>query len=155
VVANRLPRLAARYGIDESQLRRMLHRYGDELPDVLAPIADDPGLARPIPGALGYLPVEFRYAVTHEGAVRLSDVLTRRTRLAIERPDGGAEAAPAVAALVGPLLGWDETRQAREVADYRETPTLATQPALVDVKGPSGDSAAGTGRSRARGVAGC
>jgi glycerol-3-phosphate dehydrogenase len=124
VVANQLPRLSARYGIDEAQLDRMLHRYGDELPEVLAPIASDPSLARPIPGAGDYLPVEFRYAVTHEGAVRLADVLSRRTRLAIERPDGGAEAAPAVAALIAPLLGWDETRQAREVAAYRTGPTL-------------------------------
>jgi len=124
-VGNRLPRLAAEYGVAESALDRMLHRYGDELPAVLAPILDHPDLARPIPGTGGYLPAEFRYAATHEGAVRLADVLARRTRLAIERPDGGASAAPEVAALVGPLLGWDDARQAREVASYREEPTLA------------------------------
>ncbi|HEV7790089.1 MAG TPA: glycerol-3-phosphate dehydrogenase/oxidase [Pseudonocardia sp.] len=125
VVANRLPRLATEYGIEETQLRRMLHRYGDELPTVLAPILDRPDLARPIPGTGSYLPVEFRYAASHEGAVRLVDVLTRRTRLAIEQPGGGAGAADGVAALIAPLLGWDETRQAREVAEYRDEPRLA------------------------------
>jgi len=124
-VGNRLPRLAAEYGVEESVLDRMLHRYGDELPAVLAPILARPDLSRPIPGTGEYLPAEFRYAATHEGALRLADVLARRTRLAIERPDGGAAAASEVAALVGPLLGWDEARQAREVATYRNEPTLA------------------------------
>jgi glycerol-3-phosphate dehydrogenase len=124
-VGNRIPRLATEYGVEESALDRMLHRYGDELPAVLAPILGEPDLARPIPGTGEYLPAEFRYAATHEGAVRLADVLARRSRLAIERPDGGASAASKVAALVGPLLGWDEARQAREVASYRNEPTLA------------------------------
>ena len=125
VVANQLPRLAAEFAVEAAQLDRMLHRYGDELPAVLAPILADPELATPIPGTEGYLPVEFRYAASHEGAVRLADVLARRTRLAIERPDGGAGAAERVAALVGPLLGWDAARQAREAAGYRDQPRLA------------------------------
>ncbi|WP_028923780.1 glycerol-3-phosphate dehydrogenase/oxidase [Pseudonocardia acaciae] len=118
-VANRLPLLAAEYGVDERHLRRMLHRYGDELPAVLAPARTDPSLARPLTAAPEYLPAEFRYAVTHEGATTLSDVLTRRSHLAIERRDGGAEAAPEVASLIAPLLGWDAAREAREVAVYR------------------------------------
>jgi glycerol-3-phosphate dehydrogenase len=83
----------------------MLHRYGDELPDVLAPIRADPTLGRPLPGAEGYLPVEFQRAVTHEGALTLVDVLHRRTHLAIERTDAGLPAALAVAALIAPRLG--------------------------------------------------
>ena len=59
VVENQLAALSARYGVPEPTLRRMLHRYGDELPDVLAPAADDPALAVPIDGTAGYLPVEF------------------------------------------------------------------------------------------------
>jgi glycerol-3-phosphate dehydrogenase len=45
VVANQLPRLSAEYGVPEPTLRRMLHRYGDELPAVLAPISATPGWA--------------------------------------------------------------------------------------------------------------
>ncbi|TQM13951.1 glycerol-3-phosphate dehydrogenase/oxidase [Pseudonocardia kunmingensis] len=116
---NRVVRLAAEHGVGEEHVRRMLHRYGDELADVLAPVRDDAALGRPLPGADDYLPVEFRRAVTHEGALTLADVLHRRTHLAIERPDAGLPAAPAVAALLAPLLGWDADRQAREVAAYR------------------------------------
>ena len=124
-VANRLPLLATQYGVEERQLRRMLHRYGDELPAVLAPILFAPQLAHPLPGAEGYLPAEFQYAVTHEGASTLADVLVRRTHLAIERRDGGLDAAPAVAALLAPLLGWDSARQTSEVAEYRDELRLA------------------------------
>jgi glycerol-3-phosphate dehydrogenase len=84
--------------------------------------------------------VEFRHAVTHEGAATLSDVLTRRTHLVIERTDGGTAAAPAVAGLLAPLLGWDETRQAREVAEHRaeverdRTALGSAGPAPIDLR---------------------
>ena len=47
VVRNQLPALSARYGVPEPTLQRMLHRYGDELPDVLAPISGDAGAGPP------------------------------------------------------------------------------------------------------------
>ena len=55
-VGNRVPRLAAEHGVPEQHVRRMLHRYGDELPAVLAPVRADPALGTPLPGAEGYLP---------------------------------------------------------------------------------------------------
>ena len=125
-IRNQLSVLSTRYHVPEATLRRMLHRYGDELPDVLAPIADDPALAKPVEHTAGYLPVEFRYAVEREGALTLDDVLTRRTHVAIEDPDAGVGAAAEVAALVAPELGWDEERQKREVADYEAQPRLST-----------------------------
>lgn len=115
-VRNRTDRIATDHGVPAAHVRRMLHRYGDEVETVLAPVRADPTLARAIEG---HLAAEFRFAVTHEGATTLSDVLARRTRLAIERPDGAAEAAPEVAALIGPLLGWDTGRQAAEITAYR------------------------------------
>jgi glycerol-3-phosphate dehydrogenase len=126
VVANQLPRLSAEYGVPEPTLRRMLHRYGDELPEVLAPISGDAGLGHPIDGTAGYLPVEFLRAVTHEGAFTLDDVLTRRTHVAIEDPCAGAGAADEVARLIAPALGWNAARQEEEVADYAARPRLAT-----------------------------
>jgi glycerol-3-phosphate dehydrogenase len=125
VAANQLPRLAAEYGVPEPTLRRMLHRYGDELPDVLAPIRDDPSLGVPIAGTAGYLPVEFLRAVTHEGASTLDDVLSRRTHVAIEEPDAGTGHADEVAGLIAATLGWDETRQKEEVTAYDAQPRLA------------------------------
>ena len=57
--------------------------------------------------------------MTHEGALHLDDLLARRTRISIETPDRGLAAGEAVAAVVGPLLGWDEARTADELSAYR------------------------------------
>ncbi len=58
------------------------------------------------------------YAVTHEGARHLDDVLTRRTRISIETFDRGVRAAPYAAALMGAELRWDDARLAGEVDHY-------------------------------------
>jgi glycerol-3-phosphate dehydrogenase len=58
------------------------------------------------------------YAVTHEGARHLDDVLTRRTRISIETFDRGVGAAPVAAGLMAAELGWDAARTADEVDHY-------------------------------------
>ncbi|HEY3716052.1 MAG TPA: glycerol-3-phosphate dehydrogenase C-terminal domain-containing protein, partial [Jatrophihabitantaceae bacterium] len=78
----------------------------------------DPELLRPLPAAPDYLQVEVIYAAGHEGALHLEDVLTRRTRISIEYPHRGVESAPAVAALVGEILGWEDEQRDAEVQNY-------------------------------------
>ena len=58
-------------------------------------------------GAEDYLTAEVVYAVTHEGARHLDDVLTRRTRISIETWDRGIHAAWPAARLMARQLGWD------------------------------------------------
>jgi glycerol-3-phosphate dehydrogenase len=58
------------------------------------------------------------YAVTHEGARHLDDVLTRRTRISIETFDRGVQAAVPAARLMAGELGWDDARLAEEVDHY-------------------------------------
>ena len=84
------------------------------------PAADDDALLEPVPGAGTYLMAEIRYAATHEAALHLDDVLTRRTRISIETWDRGEGAAGEVAALVAPVLGWDDDDIAREVEHYHK-----------------------------------
>ena len=67
-----------------------------------------------------YLRAEVAYAVTHEGALHVEDVLARRIRLLIESPDAGAAAAPEVAAIMGGLLGWGRRRRALEIRRYAD-----------------------------------
>jgi glycerol-3-phosphate dehydrogenase len=110
--------LAERTGLHRARIEHLLQRYGTLVHEVLALLADDPTLAEPLPGADDYLRVEAVYAVTCEGARHLDDVLTRRTRASIESWDRGVEAAPVVAALMAPLLGWDAEHEAREVEHY-------------------------------------
>jgi glycerol-3-phosphate dehydrogenase len=112
--------IAADSGLAVSQIERLLGRYGSDIGDLLALIAARPALGQPIPGSGGYLGAEIVYACTHEGAVRLDDVLARRTRITIETRDRGWEAAPRAAALMASELGWSEARSIAEVARYRE-----------------------------------
>jgi glycerol-3-phosphate dehydrogenase len=109
---------AAARGLSAEQVQHLLGRYGSLVDDLDALMAQRPELAEPIKGAEDYLAVEAVYAATHEGALHLDDVLTRRTHISIETPDHGLTAAPVVAALVAPALGWDQTRMAEEVRRY-------------------------------------
>src|SRR5262249_28339763 len=78
----------------------------------------DPSLASPLPGADDYLAVEARYAVTHEGALHVEDVLTRRTRISIEAWDRGGAAAPEVADTMAERLGRTDEGKKRETGRY-------------------------------------
>jgi glycerol-3-phosphate dehydrogenase len=110
--------LAASAGIHVARIEHLLNRYGSAVHDLLTLLREKPSLAAPLPGADDYLQVEALYAVTHEGARHLDDVLARRTRISIEAWDRGVAAAPTVAALMADPLNWDEEQKQREVKHY-------------------------------------
>ena len=109
--------LATKYDIEPDEVRRLLRRYGDEVTIVLDMAAEDPNLAERIPSGV-YLGAEVKFAVEHEGALHLDDVLTRRTRLSIECADRGVDGAAFVAGIMGDVLGWDDQTVVRELAHY-------------------------------------
>ncbi len=117
-MTHRTAELAAHSGLAPALVTRLLGRYGAELPVLLDTIAEDPALAEALPGSEDHLAAEIRFAATHEGALHLNDVLTRRTRLSIESADRGVAAAPVVADVMGAVLGWDAATRAREVENY-------------------------------------
>ena len=118
-LVNQADRLAAQHGVHPYRIRHLLDRYGSQIHDVLAPAAADRALLQPIPGAGDYLQAEALYAVTHEGALHLEDVLARRTRISIEYAHRGTESMQRVADIMAPVLGWTEAQTAREVEVYR------------------------------------
>jgi glycerol-3-phosphate dehydrogenase len=111
--------IAQRAGLRVSVIEHLLGRYGSLIHELLDLIAAQPELGRPLDGAPEYLKAEAYYAVSHEGALHLEDILTRRTRISIEVPDRGHAAAAEIAALVAPLFGWDEADVRREVEHYQ------------------------------------
>ncbi|WP_035813627.1 glycerol-3-phosphate dehydrogenase/oxidase [Jiangella gansuensis] len=119
-LVNQVERLADEHGLHPHRLRHLLDRYGSLVHEVLALADGRRELLEPIPGAADYLRVEVVYGVTHEGALHLTDLLTRRTRISIEYPDRGIVAAEPVARLMAESLGWDEKTVAREVELYAE-----------------------------------
>jgi glycerol-3-phosphate dehydrogenase len=111
-------RLAEDYRVSRSLVEHLLGRYGTLASEVLDEIRSDPGLARPLADGHPYLRAEVAYAVTHENALHVEDVLMRRMRLFIESADSGAGAADQVSAIMGRLLGWSRRRRAAETRRY-------------------------------------
>ncbi len=110
--------LARQAGLPVARVEHLLNRYGSLSDDLLGLVAADPTLGRAVPGAEDYLAAEIVYAVSHEGALQLTDILGRRTGIAIETRDWGVTAAPFVADLVAGPLGWDEREVARQLSVY-------------------------------------
>jgi glycerol-3-phosphate dehydrogenase len=112
--------VAGRSGLDVAQVDRLLGRYGTLTEELLQAGNDDATWLTPLKQAKGYLRAEVVYAVTHEGARHLDDVLSRRTRIAIETSDRGIGAAEEVSELMAKVLSWDELTVKREITAYRE-----------------------------------
>jgi glycerol-3-phosphate dehydrogenase len=119
-LVNQTEHLADRYGIPSWRVEHLLNRFGSLAMDLLDLGAADRSLLEPLEGAEDYLRVEVLYAVTHEGALHLDDLLTRRTRMSIEYSHRGVASARAVARIVAPVLGWDDERVEAEVRSYTE-----------------------------------
>jgi glycerol-3-phosphate dehydrogenase len=97
--------------------RRLAGRFGRQVSQVLAAVADDGDTER-IEGTPD-LWVAVRWAARGEGVIHLDDLLLRRVRLGLQLPGGGASVLDRVRAIAQPELGWDDHRwQAEEVA-YR------------------------------------
>ena len=111
--ANQRVLLSRRAGLHVARIDHLLGRFGGMIDDLLALCDERPELAAQLEGAEDYLAAEIVYAVTHEGARHLDDVLTRRTRISIETFDRGIHAARRVAELMAGELGWDEARLER------------------------------------------
>ncbi|MCP3800431.1 glycerol-3-phosphate dehydrogenase [Allokutzneria sp. A3M-2-11 16] len=117
-LVNQADQLASKHGLHPYRVRHLLDRYGSLVHEVLAEADGKPELLRPVPGAPDYLQIEVVYAASHEGALHLEDVLTRRTRISIEYPHRGVECAEKVAELMAGVLGWNDKTIKREVEVY-------------------------------------
>ncbi len=116
--SNQVTALARTSGVHPWRIQHLLGRFGGLVDELLALVVARPDLARPLEGADDYLRAEVAYAVSHEGARHLDDVLTRRTRISIETFDRGVRAARPAAELMATELGWDQERLDDEVDHY-------------------------------------
>src|SRR5215212_1042288 len=116
--SNQRVALSRRSGLEVGRIDHLLGRYGGLVDDLMSLVDARPELAEPLPGADDYLCAEVVYAVTHEAARHLDDVLARRTRISIETFDRGTVAVTAAADLMAAELGWDRARRDDEVDHY-------------------------------------
>jgi glycerol-3-phosphate dehydrogenase len=105
--------------LEPSTHEHLLGRYGTEAEEVRALTVDRPDLADPLVPGLPYLRAEATYAVRHEMARTLDDVLSRRTRARLLARDASADAAASVAELVASDLGWSDAERDAQVDAYR------------------------------------
>ncbi|HEY6786871.1 MAG TPA: FAD-dependent oxidoreductase [Trebonia sp.] len=120
-------RLAQDHGVPQQAVEHLISRYGAVAPEVLELVRADKSLAQPLADGYPYLRAEVAYAVTHEGALHVEDVLARRVRLLIESPDAGAPAAAEVAAIMAKLLGWSRRQRTQEAQRYLDFAAVTSQ----------------------------
>ncbi len=93
--------------------------YGSDAPAIQAIMQGAPELAEPLSGALPYVGAEVVWAVRHEMARTVEDVLCRRTRSLFLNHRAAMLAAPKVASLMARELGYDSDWQAKQLASFR------------------------------------
>jgi glycerol-3-phosphate dehydrogenase len=110
--------IAKMAGIDKKSAVHLLDRYGSMVSEIIELIRAHPELSQRLTPDLPYLRAEIHYAASHEGARSVEDVISRRTRIAFEAENGGVDLAPAIAAMIAPVLGWSAKEQKSSVANY-------------------------------------
>jgi len=108
-----------RFAWSEAMQKHLLHRYGSAVLDLLELCDREPGLAVPLVGAPAYLRAEIVYAVTHEGAMHLDDLMMRRTRMVYEFVNEADAAVDEVTAIAAERLGWSAEQATTEARIYR------------------------------------
>jgi glycerol-3-phosphate dehydrogenase len=114
-----IPKLVA---VHPEAASRLVARHGTEAPAVVA-LGGELDLLRPLVAGRPFLEAEVAWAVRHELALSVDDVLSRRLRLSPELADRGAAVAPRVAAIMARELGWGDTRCEQERDTYLASAT--------------------------------
>ena len=118
VLKNQKASIAKSYGISEATVNHLLNRYGSLFVEVLESAKSNQHLLLPISTQLPYIGAEILYAVTHEGAISISDVMNRRTRINFEAPDQGRSILETVAEIMAEPLGWTKADIKKSISEY-------------------------------------
>jgi len=119
-LVNSADRLASDLGISSEEVLRLLNRYGSDIFEFGSLIKENPELRKPISDGAQYLGIEIYFAASHEGAMSVSDVLLRRTRIFFESGDYGLSSTARVAEIISPLLGWSAEQAQASIRDYED-----------------------------------
>jgi len=109
----------APHGLSENSMEHLVLNYGSEYPRILQYVEENEEWAQPISPDSEILQAEVIYAVREEMAIKLSDVVRRRTELGTAGCPEEA-ALQACADLVGHELGWDEEKRQAEIGETKQ-----------------------------------
>lgn len=99
--------------------REVLRPYGSDGPAIEALVDEDPALGEPLDPRFPYIGAQVVWAVRHEMARTVEDVLARRTRALFLDAEAATAAAAPVAALMRRELGRDAGWEAAQVEAFR------------------------------------
>ncbi|MFQ5709112.1 MAG: FAD-dependent oxidoreductase [bacterium] len=103
---------------NENIIEHLIYNYGSEYPRLLNYCKEDPEWAQTVDATTQVLKAEVVHAVREEMALKLTDVVRRRTELGTaEAPTGSSLATSAE--LMANELKWDKPRIQREIAEAR------------------------------------
>lgn len=111
--------LAESAGLTPEVAEHLTLTYGVRAREVLAAGVEAGAPEGRLVPDLPYLWAEVAFATRSELALRVDDVLRRRTMIFLQDREQGLGVCEQVAALMGELLGWDSTQREDEVARYR------------------------------------
>ena len=114
-------------GLGHRTADRLLALYGGRAVDVVREADADPGMLEVVHEPTGTIAAQLVFAVRHELARTLTDVLARRVLLAFE-PGHGLESLDRAAEVLAQDLGWAPERAAAEAEEYREWLTRLAVP---------------------------
>ncbi len=98
----------------------LLSFYGSDAPAIQELMRSEPELAERLTRELPYVGAEVIWAVRHEMARTVEDVLCRRTRALFLNARAALDAAPKVAGLMARELGFDAAWESVQIAAFRE-----------------------------------
>jgi glycerol-3-phosphate dehydrogenase len=111
--------LIADAGLDGEVAAHLCGVYGGRARVLAELITATPALAERINADLPYVWAEVEFAVSHDRARTIDDVLARRAPLLLVGRDQGLDVAPAVADRMAARLGWTTDERARQLAAYQ------------------------------------
>jgi glycerol-3-phosphate dehydrogenase len=107
---------ARRQSIDPASIQHLISNYGSGAEKIVDLVEKQPSLNQRIIADFPVIMAEVPFTITNEMAISLQDFFLRRTRLGLLNEKLACESAPAVAALMGEMLGWDDYRRRIEVS---------------------------------------
>ncbi len=102
--------------LDGDAVEHLVSNYGSEYPGVANLLAENPDWRNPVDGQTTVLRAEVVYAVRREMAMKLADVVRRRTELG-STGNPGLKVLRDCAHLVAVELGWDKAKIEQEIAE--------------------------------------
>ena len=94
--------------------------YGTDAYEIQKLMQADGRLGERLHEMLPYVKAEVVWAVRHEMARTVEDILARRTRALFLNARAALEMAPGVADLMAPELGWNEVQRTKQLDAFRD-----------------------------------